>query len=53
MLSDERVVQDTGFTLAGSGYFPGDLRLLGRFFPHHELQVVFTRKVDKSPDGRG
>lgn len=44
MLSDKRVVQDTGFTLASSGYFPGNLRSLGEIFPHHELQVTFTRE---------
>lgn len=52
MLSDKRVVRGTGFTLESSGYFPGNLRLLGRIFPHHELQVTFTRKPDESPDGR-
>ena len=41
MLSDPRVVEDTGFALATSQYFPGNLRSLGGIFPHHELQVMF------------
>jgi hypothetical protein len=41
MLSDPRVVEDTGFALAASQYFPGNLRSLGGIFPHHELQVMF------------
>jgi SAM-dependent methyltransferase len=52
MLSDKRVVHDTGFVLANSGYFPGNLRLLGGIFPHHELQAIFIRKPNESSDGR-
>lgn len=56
MLSDPTVVADTDFTLAASGYFPGNLRTLGRLFPHHELQVVyraaprFDHQVRTDPD---
>jgi hypothetical protein len=27
-------------------YFPGNLRALGNWFPHHELQVVFSKAGD-------
>lgn len=41
MLSAPEVTRDTGFRLASSAYFPGNIRALGDVFPHHELQVVF------------
>ena len=42
MLSAPDVVAGTGFALATAQYFPGNLRALGRVFPHHELQVTFS-----------
>lgn len=41
MLSADGVVAGTGFELARSRYFPGDLRKIGDWFPHHELQALF------------
>lgn len=33
-----------GWEIALSRYFPGNVRAIGNYFPHHELQVVFTRR---------
>ncbi|MGO1071152.1 class I SAM-dependent methyltransferase [Lysobacter sp. CA199] len=41
MLSTDEVVAGTGFKLARSRYFPGDLRGIGDWFAHHELQALF------------
>jgi 2-polyprenyl-3-methyl-5-hydroxy-6-metoxy-1,4-benzoquinol methylase len=41
MLSQRAVVAGTGFELAASQYFPGNLRVMGDWFPHHELQATF------------
>ena len=46
MLSDPSIVSGTGFVLASKQYFPGNLRALGRWFPHHELQVLFRAHND-------
>jgi hypothetical protein len=43
MLSDPSVVTGTDFTFASGRYFPGNIRVLGDFFSHHELQVSFRR----------
>lgn len=42
MLSQPAAVAGTGFTLAASHYFPGNVRVLGDAFPHHELRVLYT-----------
>lgn len=44
MLSEPGVVEGTGFRLAKSSYFPLDLRPVGDWFPHHELQALFVRR---------
>ncbi|TDK29993.1 methionine biosynthesis protein MetW [Luteimonas terrae] len=43
MLLDEAMLASTGFRPVRDGYFPGDLRWIGDWFPHHELQVVYER----------
>lgn len=43
LLVDAEVVEGTGFSVQRTGYFPGNLRALGDWFPHHELQVLYTR----------
>lgn len=43
MLSDPQVTAATGFSVLASRYFPGNLRVLGQRFPHHELQVSYGR----------
>ena len=43
MLEDDSVVAASGFGLTRARHFPIDLRALGDFFPHHELQALFTR----------
>lgn len=48
MLSDPEVVAGTGFSVAASQYFPGNLRVLGDVFPHHELQVSYRAAVIRS-----
>ncbi len=44
MLRDEGVLDQAGLRVSRLGYFPGNLRPLGNWFPHHELQVVFERR---------
>jgi hypothetical protein len=44
MLSDRAVVRGTGFQQPRSRYFPGNVRALGDWFAHHELQALFVRK---------
>ena len=51
LLSDPRIVADTGFRLHASRYFPGNLRRLGDLFPHHELQALYLA-ADVPPDAR-
>ena len=43
MLSSAAATAGTGFALAEAHYFPGDLRIIGQWFPHHELQVSYHR----------
>lgn len=50
MLADPDVVEGTGFALSSSRYFPGNVRFLGDFLPHHELQVVFDAVAPARPD---
>ena len=45
MLVDDSVFAASGFELTMARHFPIDFRALGDFFPHHELQVLFTRPV--------
>lgn len=44
MLSAPDVVAGTAFVLDSHGYFPGNIRKLGDWFPHHELQVTFRSR---------
>jgi hypothetical protein len=44
MLADARIVQDSGFGLRRSQYFPVNARAVGDWFAHHELQVLYIRK---------
>lgn len=50
MLADPNVVEGTGFALSNSRYFPGNVRFLGDFLPHHELQVAFDAGKAARPD---
>lgn len=43
MLSRPDVVEGTGFRVRSSRYFPGNVRAVGDWFPHHELQVLLLR----------
>ena len=45
MLEDDSVVAASGFGLMTARHFPIDIRALGDFFPHHELQALFRRPV--------
>lgn len=42
LLSTPGIVEGTGFALQRVRHFPGDLRAIGDWFPHHELQVLYT-----------
>lgn len=44
MLSSAEIVRSTGYRLQQSSYFPGDLRAIGDWFPHHELQTLYVRE---------
>ncbi len=44
LLSDPDIVAGTGFVLHEAGYFPGNLRVIGDWFPHHELQALYVRQ---------
>lgn len=44
-LGDAAIVEESDWHVASSGYFPGNLRAIGDWFPHHELQVVFERRT--------
>lgn len=48
LLSASSVAADTGFLLHCARYFPGDFRKLGDWFPHHELQVLYRIRPEKS-----
>lgn len=41
LLSTERIPTETGFRSIHAAYFPLNLRMVGDWFPHHELQMVF------------
>jgi hypothetical protein len=43
MLSDPGILKKTGFRTEQVRYFPGNARVIGDWFPHHELQVLLTR----------
>lgn len=40
-LSQPSITQGTDWRLSRSGYFPGNLRVIGDVFSHHELQALF------------
>lgn len=44
MLAGAQVVRETAFQLDSAGYFPGNLRVIGDWFPHHELQALYLRQ---------
>lgn len=44
MLADPEIVADSDFALQRARYFPGDIRKIGDWFPHHELQALFVRR---------
>lgn len=44
LLTDAAIVQDTGFSVHRVRYFPGNVSRIGDWFPHHELQVLYTRR---------
>ncbi len=41
LLSDPEILSGTSFSLRRARYFPLDSRIVGDWFPHHELQVLF------------
>lgn len=43
LLADAGIVQGTDFSMQRACYFPGNLRRIGDWFPHHELQALYTR----------
>lgn len=43
MLSSVEATAGTGFVLTAARYFPCNLRMIGDWFPHHELQVSYQR----------
>lgn len=43
MLEDEEIPARTGFRCVRGSYFPGNVRGIGDWFPHHELRMVFVR----------
>lgn len=43
MLSDPAITAGTGFVLSHARHFPLDVRRIGDWFPHHELQALFVR----------
>lgn len=50
MLCDPSVVAGTGFMVANTRYFPGDIRVLGDWMPHHELQCLY--QLARAPAAR-
>ena len=44
MLVDSAVLAGTEFRHVRNQYFPGNVRLIGDWFPHHELQMIYERK---------
>lgn len=49
LLSSPSIAAGTGFLLARARYFPGNLRKLGDWFPHHELQVLYRIHSEQLP----
>ncbi len=49
MLSSSAATAGTDFRVLSARYFPGDLRIIGRWFPHHELQVSYRRARTAGP----
>lgn len=45
MLASDEPVLGTGFALMGQRYFPGNVRVIGDWFPHHELQATYLRSA--------
>lgn len=43
MLLSDSAVRGTGFSLVRKAYFPGNVRFMGDFFPHHELQALYMQ----------
>lgn len=43
MLAEESLLRGSGFELQRTNYFPINMRVIGDWFPHHELQVLYTR----------
>ncbi|PPU13343.1 hypothetical protein XacyCFBP2565_14885 [Xanthomonas arboricola pv. corylina] len=41
-LSRPELLADAGFRLSRRRYYPGNMRVLGDWLPHHELQVLFV-----------
>lgn len=52
MLSDPTATAGTDFRLHTHQYFPGNVRVLGQLFPHHELQVVYRNRDRASHPAR-
>lgn len=44
MLTDKSIPGDTGFRCVHESYFPGNIRVIGDWFPYHELQIVYERE---------
>lgn len=44
MLADDSIPSETGFIRVHETFFPGNIRWIGDWFPHHELQVVYERQ---------
>ena len=54
MLAATSLVAGTAFSVESTGYYPGNVRGIGDWFPHHELQVLFrARAVSMNPPGAG
>jgi SAM-dependent methyltransferase len=43
LLTHAAILRDTGFSVQRARYFPGNLRRIGDWVPHHELQVLYIR----------
>ncbi len=43
LLFDPSIAEGTSFRPTRQKYFPGNLRAIGDFLPHHELQVLFEK----------
>lgn len=44
MLADPALAAGSGYALERARFFPGNLRAIGDWFPHHELQALFLRR---------